>query len=204
MASLQRGDARLIGRFADDLHLAVEAGRRQGGGDSVRERTVVPAQRATRAVVYGLLVAFFVGTALVLLAIGGAALFYGDSMITPAISVLSAIEGIGVGTPALSRFVVPLTIVVLVLLFVFQKRGTESVGRFFGPVMLVWFAVIGVDGLIQIAEHPSVLAALNPVHALRIFSGSPLTGFLVLGAVTCIVLLRPEWSPKVATVTARR
>ncbi len=126
-------------------------------------------------------------TILVLLAIGGAALFYGDSMITPAISVLSAIEGIGVGTPALSRFVVPLTIVVLVLLFVFQKRGTESVGRFFGPVMLAWFAVIAVDGSIQIAGHPRVLAALNPVHAARIFSASPLTGFLVLGAVSLAI-----------------
>ena len=81
---------------------------------------------------------------LVLVALGGAALFYGDSMITPAISVLSAIEGIGVGTPALNRFVVPITVVVLVLLFLVQRRGTASVGRLFGPVMLVWFAVIGL------------------------------------------------------------
>ena len=99
---------------------------------------------------------------LVLLAIGGAALFYGDSMITPAISVLSAIEGIGVGTPALNRFVVPITVVVLVALFLLQKRGTEKVGSFFGPVMLAWFAVIGVDGLIQIAEAPRVLAGVQP------------------------------------------
>src|SRR5208282_3515484 len=103
---------------------------------------------------------------LVLLAIGGAALFYGDSMITPAISVLSAIEGIGVGTPALNRFVLPLMIVVLVALFLVQKRGTQSIGHLFGPVMLGWFAVIAVDGLIQIAAAPRVLAALNPAHAV--------------------------------------
>src|SRR5271167_2455179 len=124
---------------------------------------------------------------LVLLAIGGAALFYGDSMITPAISVLSAIEGIGVGTPAMAQFVLPLTIVVLGVLFFVQKRGTETVGRFFGPVMLVWFAVIGVDGLIQVVEVPRVLAALNPAHAATIFLASPLTGFLVLGAVALAI-----------------
>lgn len=126
-------------------------------------------------------------TILALLAIGGAALFYGDSMITPAISVLSAIEGIDVGTPALNRFVVPLAILVLVTLFLVQKRGTASVGHLFGPVMLVWFAVIGVDGLIQIAAAPRVLAALNPAHAVTIFIASPLTGFLVLGAVSLAI-----------------
>lgn len=124
---------------------------------------------------------------LVLIAVGGAALFYGDSMITPAISVLSAIEGIGIATPALSRFVVPLTIGVLVVLFLVQKRGTESVGFLFGPVMLVWFAVIGIDGLIQVALAPRVLAALNPVHAVTIFIASPLAGFLVLGAVSLAI-----------------
>src|SRR5271170_2207362 len=124
---------------------------------------------------------------LVLLAIGGAAMFYGDSMITPAISVLSAIEGMEVGAPAMNRFVLPLTIVVLAALFLVQKRGTETVGRFFGPVMLVWFAVIGVDGLIQVVEVPRVLAALNPAHAATIFLASPLTGFLVLGAVALAI-----------------
>jgi KUP system potassium uptake protein len=126
-------------------------------------------------------------TILVLLAISGAALFYGDSMITPAISVLSAIEGIGVGTPAMNRFVLPLTIVVLGALFLVQKRGTGTVGQLFGPVMLVWFAVIGADGLFQIVQAPRVLAALDPVHAIRIFSASPLTGFLVLGAVALAI-----------------
>jgi KUP system potassium uptake protein len=124
---------------------------------------------------------------LILLALAGAALFYGDSMITPAISVLSAIEGMEVGTPAMNRFVLPLTIVVLAALFLVQKRGTATVGQLFGPVMLVWFAVIGVDGLVQIIQAPQVLAAVNPVHAIRIFSASPLTGFLVLGAVALAI-----------------
>jgi KUP system potassium uptake protein len=126
-------------------------------------------------------------TLLILLALGGAALFYGDSMITPAISVLSAIEGVGVGTPALKRFVLPLTAVVLMALFLFQKRGTESVGHLFGPVMMLWFAVIAVDGLIQITKAPGVLMALNPAHAVTIFIASPLTGFLVLGAVALAI-----------------
>jgi KUP system potassium uptake protein len=126
-------------------------------------------------------------TVLVLLAIAGAALFYGDSMITPAISVLSAIEGIGVATPALGRFVVPITVVVLALLFLIQKRGTAKVGHLFGPVMLVWFAVIGIDGLIRIAAAPRVLAALNPAHAVAVFIESPLRGFLVLGAVSLAI-----------------
>src|SRR5437016_5303941 len=85
-------------------------------------------------------------TLLVLLALGGAALFYGDSMITPAISVLSAVEGMGIATPVLSRFVLPLTIVVLLGLFLFQKGGTERVGRLFGPAMALWFGVIAIVG----------------------------------------------------------
>jgi KUP system potassium uptake protein len=124
---------------------------------------------------------------LVLIALGGAALFYGDSMITPAISVLSAIEGIGVGTPALNRFVVPTTVAVLVLLFVIQRRGTQSVGHLFGPVMLVWFAVIGGSGLVHVVEAPRVLAALNPAYAANVFITSPLRGFVVLGAVSLAI-----------------
>ena len=126
-------------------------------------------------------------TVLVLLAVAGAALFYGDSMITPAISVLSAIEGIGVATPALGRFVVPITVVVLALLFLIQKRGTAKVGYLFGPVMLLWFAVIGVEGLARIAAAPRVLAALNPAHAVAVFIESPLRGFIVLGAVSLAI-----------------
>src|SRR6202165_4743283 len=112
-------------------------------------------------------------TLLVLLALGGGALFYGDSMITPAISVLSAVEGIGIATPVLNRFVLPLTIVVLLALFLFQKGGTERVARLFGPVMVLWFAVLAVSGVFQIAKAPGVLAALNPAHAVGIFVAAP-------------------------------
>jgi KUP system potassium uptake protein len=124
---------------------------------------------------------------LVLLALGGAALFYGDSMITPAISVLSAVEGIGIATPALNRLVLPLTIIVLLALFLFQKGGTGRVGRIFGPVMVLWFAVIAIFGVMQIAETPRVLGALNPAHAAHIFIATPGAGFLVLGAVALAI-----------------
>jgi KUP system potassium uptake protein len=123
----------------------------------------------------------------VLLALGGAALFYGDSMITPAISVLSAVEGIGIATPALDRFVLPLTIAVLFALFLFQKGGTERVGRFFGPVMVLWFAVIAVIGVLQIAGAPRVLAALNPAYAVGMFAAAPGAAFVVLGAVALAI-----------------
>jgi len=126
-------------------------------------------------------------TLLVLLALGGAALFYGDSMITPAISVLSAVEGIGIATPVLNRFVLPLTIVVLLALFLFQKGGTERVGRLFGPVMVLWFAVLAVSGVFQIAKAPGVLAALNPAHAVGIFVAAPGAGFVALGAVALAI-----------------
>ena len=126
-------------------------------------------------------------TLLILLALGGAALFYGDSMITPAISVLSAVEGLGIATPALNRFVLPLAIAVLLALFLFQKGGTGRVGRLFGPVMLLWFAVIAISGVLQIAETPRVLAALNPAHAAGIFVAAPGAGFVVLGAVALAI-----------------
>ena len=126
-------------------------------------------------------------TLLILLALGGAALFFGDSMITPAISVLSAVEGIGIATPVLNRFVLPLTIVVLLALFLFQKGGTERVGRLFGPAMVLWFAVLAVSGVLQIAESPRVLAALNPAHAVGIFVAAPAAGFVVLGAVALAI-----------------
>src|SRR5215472_13402284 len=124
---------------------------------------------------------------LVLLALGGAALFYGDSMITPAISVLSAVEGLGTVTPTLNSFVLPLTVAVLLTLFLFQKGGTESVGRLFGPVMVLWFAVLGGVGAVQILQAPRVLAALNPAHAVGIFVAAPAAGFVVLGAVALAI-----------------
>jgi len=126
-------------------------------------------------------------TLLVLLALGGAALFFGDSMITPAISVLSAVEGISIATPALNQFVLPLAVVVLLGLFLLQKGGTERVGHLFGPTMALWFAVIAIIGGIQIAEAPRVLEALNPAHAVGIFVAAPAAGFVVLGAVALAI-----------------
>jgi KUP system potassium uptake protein len=101
--------------------------------------------------------------------------------------VLSAVEGIGIATPVLSQFVLPLTVAVLLALFLFQKGGTERVGRLFGPVMVLWFAVIAVSGMLQIAKTPQVLAALNPVHAVGIFVAAPAAGFVVLGAVALAI-----------------
>jgi KUP system potassium uptake protein len=108
-------------------------------------------------------------------------------MITPAISVLSAVEGIGVATPALNRFVLPVTVVVLLALFLFQKGGTGRVGSIFGPVMVLWFTVIAIIGVLQIAETPRVLGALNPAHAAHMFIVTPGAGFVVLGAVALAI-----------------
>ena len=116
---------------------------------------------------------------LILLGVFGAALLFGDGMITPAISVLAAVEGTKVAAPVLHGIVVPAAAGILLALFLVQRRGTAAVGRFFGPVMLSWFATIGVLGATQIARDPGVLAAVNPAHAL---------GFLVLGAVILVVV----------------
>src|ERR1700727_2595873 len=97
----------------------------------------------------------------------GAALIYGDGVITPAISVLSALEGVNVATDAFKPYVMPAAVAILVLLFTSQRFGTERIGQAFGPVMLLWFAVIGLLGLISIVHHPGVLAALDPSHAVR-------------------------------------
>jgi KUP system potassium uptake protein len=126
-------------------------------------------------------------TFLIMLGIFGAALLYGDGIITPAISVLSAMEGITVATPGLSHFVVPFTIVILVGLFLFQSRGTAKVGKIFGPVMLVWFAALAVLGIAQIVRHPSVLVAINPTYASDFFIQNGWHGFLILGAVFLVV-----------------
>ena len=121
----------------------------------------------------------------ILIALGlfGAALLYGDGMITPAISVLSAIEGLEVTTPVFSPFVVPITVIVLVILFMVQRFGTAWVGALFGPVMLLWFAVIAVLGVVHVVRELHVLAAFNPLHAVRFFTDNHKRGFLVLGAV---------------------
>jgi KUP system potassium uptake protein len=126
---------------------------------------------------------------LVLVALGlfGAALLYGDGMITPAISVLSAIEGLEVATPLFSSLVVPITIAVLVLLFMLQSRGTARVGAIFGPITLVWFTVLGVLGAGSILGAPQVLTAIDPLYAVRFFVNNGRQGFLVLGAVFLVV-----------------
>ena len=113
----------------------------------------------------------------------GAALLYGDGVITPAISVLSAIEGLKLDAPHIAPYVVPLTLVILVGLFLVQRRGTEAIGKVFGPVMLVWFVAIGLLGVAQILQVPGVLMALNPWHATRfLLHADPLVSFAVLGA----------------------
>ena len=119
----------------------------------------------------------------VVLGIFGAALMYGDSVITPAISVLSAVEGLGVAAPALEHWVIPLSIMILVGLFMIQSRGTARVGAMFGPVMLVWFATLSLLGIVQIVAEPAVLAAISPFHGVRFFVENRGAGFLVLGAV---------------------
>ncbi|NVD70653.1 potassium transporter Kup [Duganella sp. BJB488] len=120
---------------------------------------------------------------LMLLGVIGATMFYGDSVITPAISVLSAIEGLEVATPGLEQYIVPLTIIVLVSLYAVQRHGTAGIGRWFGPVMLVWFAALAVMGLINIVQAPQILWALNPLHALRFMFENRMIAFVALGAV---------------------
>lgn len=117
----------------------------------------------------------------------GAALLYGDGMITPAISVLSAFEGLEVATPVLKPYIVPLTIVVLVGLFLFQRRGTAGVGAVFGPVVLLWFVTLTVLGIAQITREPSVLEAVNPLHGATFFVRNGWAGYVVLGAVFLVV-----------------
>jgi KUP system potassium uptake protein len=124
---------------------------------------------------------------LVALGIFGASLFYGDGMITPAISVLSAVEGLKVAAPSLGSIVVPITLVVLTLLFAIQRFGTGAVGRLFGPVMAVWFAVIAVAGLGEVAGHPGILKALSPSYAVQFFLDQPGTAFIGLGSVVLAV-----------------
>ena len=113
----------------------------------------------------------------------GAAMFYGDSVITPAISVLSAVEGLQVVSPAFAPWVIPLTLAVLVALFAMQNKGAARVGQTFGPIMVVWFVVLGVLGLVQIVREPQVLLALDPLYAMRYAVAQPLKTFVVMGAV---------------------
>jgi len=124
------------------------------------------------------------GTALVALCgIISAALFYGDAMITPALSVLSAIEGLKIATPAFDPYIVPLTVAILVILFAVQSRGTARVAAFFGPVMVVWFAAIAIPGIVYIAGNPEVLLAFNPFYAASFLAHHGVIGLITLGAV---------------------
>jgi KUP system potassium uptake protein len=124
---------------------------------------------------------------IVALGLFGAALLYGDGMITPAISVLSAIEGLEIAVPELRHLVVPATLLILVLLFVCQRYGTARVGGVFGPIMLVWFGTIGTLGGIEIARSPAILLALNPWYGVQLFARHGTAGFLILGAVVLAV-----------------
>jgi KUP system potassium uptake protein len=127
------------------------------------------------------------GSGLVLLGVAATALFFGDAIITPAVSVLSAVEGLETVNTELTAYVIPLAIIILVGLFAIQKRGTDAVGRLFGPVMLFYFMVIALLGIRQIAAHPAVLQAVNPVWAVRFFVHDGTLAFLALGSVVLAV-----------------
>ena len=126
-------------------------------------------------------------TGIVLLGVFATALFYGDSMITPAVSVLGAIEGVAIYNPAMGKLVVPLVVGILVFLFMIQSRGTAKVAALFGPVMLIYFAVISVLGLLSVAERPEVIWALSPHHAFNLFLNDPFKGFLAMGSAVLAV-----------------
>jgi KUP system potassium uptake protein len=124
---------------------------------------------------------------LLMIGIFGAGLFYGDGVITPAISVLSAVEGLDLVSPAFTKYVIPLTLVILFGLFLVQKHGTTGIGKFFGPIMLLWFAVIAGMGVVQIVDNPAVLWALSPHYALGFMFNHPHITFIILGAVVLCV-----------------
>ena len=120
---------------------------------------------------------------LIVLGVFGTALLFGDGVITPAISVLGAVEGLEIVTPQLQQFVVGITVVILLALFIVQKRGTGGVGKAFGPITLIWFGTIGTLGLIEVAKEPRILMAVNPLYGFRFFHDHGFAGFVVLGAV---------------------
>ena len=120
-------------------------------------------------------------------AILGLALFFGDGMLTPAITVLSAVEGVAVETPSFAPLVVPLAVAIMVALFAFQSRGTHRIGKLFGPVMLIWFLALAAFGLISLIQTPAILAAVNPYYAVEMFLNAPWVAFVSLGAVVLAV-----------------
>src|SRR5262249_53948403 len=124
---------------------------------------------------------------LLLIGIFGASLFYGDAVLTPAISVLSAVEGLEVGTSVFKPYWVPITVGVLLALFAFQARGTAAVGRLFGPITMLWFLSIGAAGLYGIVREPAILKALNPYYMLYFLTSHGTASFVVLGSVVLAV-----------------
>ncbi len=156
----------------------------QGEGGILALTALVPGLKGERGVSARLAVG---RPMLIALGIFGTALLYGDGMITPAISVLSAVEGLEVATPLFRPYVVPVTVVILVGLFVIQRYGTHRVGGLFGPIVIVWFATIATLGVIWIVREPVVLGAFDPRHAVTFFASNGLTGFAVLGAVFLVV-----------------
>ncbi|HEX6575706.1 MAG TPA: KUP/HAK/KT family potassium transporter [Gemmatimonadaceae bacterium] len=124
---------------------------------------------------------------IIILGLIGAALLYGDGIITPAISVLGAMEGLEVITPRLEIVVVPLTLVILLSLFLVQKKGTHRVGRVFGPIMLLWFAAIAALGIYEVGMAPEILLAVNPLYGIRFFITHGVQAFILLGAVVLVV-----------------
>jgi KUP system potassium uptake protein len=125
-------------------------------------------------------------TAIGVAALMGLALFYGDGMLTPAISVLSAVEGLG-ASDAFKPWIMPITLIILIVLFALQNRGTERIGKVFGPVMVLWFIILAVLGVIAIAKQPHILAAANPAYAIALFVTEPWTAFVALGSVVLSV-----------------
>lgn len=125
--------------------------------------------------------------ALVLLGLFGTALLYGDGMITPAISILSAVEGLGLITPVFKPYIVPITVTILIGLFSIQKKGTGAIGKIFGPITLLWFLVMAVLGVVSIFQSPEVLWAINPIHIIDFFYTNTWHGFVVLGSVFLVV-----------------
>ncbi len=126
-------------------------------------------------------------TFIVVIGIFGASMFYGDAIITPAISVLSAVAGLEVLSAGLADYVVPISLIILFLLFLIQKKGTGTVGNLFGPIMILWFLVIGLMGLYQLVQNPAILAAVNPFHAINFMREYAAQGFIVLGAVFLVL-----------------
>jgi KUP system potassium uptake protein len=156
----------------------------QGEGGILALTALVPGRRGERGIAARLAIGRPV---LIALGIFGTALLYGDGMITPAISVLGAVEGLEVVTPLFSGYVVPITVVILVALFAIQKFGTHRVGGLFGPVVIIWFVTIAALGVLWIGREPAVLAAFDPRHAMGFFAANGFAGFAVLGAVFLVV-----------------